>query len=348
LTEKSAAGTKLDPLFGELMAIMTNFLQRGGKRLRPRLAFLAYQAFGGTDMSAFTQIAASQELFHAFLLMHDDIIDKDVVRWGGPNISGYYRQSLHGRLSPEDVNHFADSSALMAGDLCHGFAQEMILTSRFSPTTTVAMATLLQQTLFETMAGELVDVYLPYEEWSAVDLPRIMAVCVHKSARYSFMTPLQLGALCAGASTAQLKLLKDFGSDLGTAFQLRDDMLGMYGDEKVLGKPVLSDMQEGKKTLLVYHGFRMANAAQRKQLTRLLGNVNAGYADLKTLQDILTSTGAAAKTEATIAASIAQARSSYLKLVTLMASNQSAVQPLASEALNQLGAMIDSVGSRVA
>jgi geranylgeranyl diphosphate synthase type I len=337
LEEKAVNGARLDPLFGDLLEAIQTLIKRGGKRLRPRLTLLSYMAFGGIDMAAIIPVAASQELFHAFLLMHDDIIDRDTTRWGGLNISGQYRKLLASKLSTDEARHFADATALLAGDLCNGFAQEMILGSSFKSEIILAACRQLQQTLSETMAGELIDMYLPATPWQSVSRERIMAVCKHKTSRYTFTTPLSIGALCAGVKPDQLALLESFGQELGIAFQLRDDMLGIFGDERILGKSVLSDLQEGKQTLLTYYAFRGANSGQKAQLLRWYGDTNTRYAELETVRNIFRATGADKKTEQAISTSVTKARKIFS---SIKAGNST------SPALNELENIISHVADR--
>jgi geranylgeranyl pyrophosphate synthase len=340
LRKKIIEADHFDQLQSELIQAIQELVHRGGKRMRPRLSLLAYAAFnndGRPDKTSFMPVAASQELLHAFLLMHDDIIDRDTERWGGPNISGKYAHLLKDKMSLRQALHLAESSALIAGDLCHAFAQEMILSSPYPPELLLGAARILQQTVFETMAGEVVDMHLPSLPWLSVSKQRIMAVSTHKTARYSFCTPLMLGALFAGANTTQMQLLENFGLQLGTAFQLKDDILGMFGDPLQLGKPVLSDMQEGKRTLLTYYAYRAASKQQIQILSSCVGNPSAGYKELAIVQEILLSTGSVHKTENTLQKYIHASRQEFIKIAAELPD---------SEALKELENMIDSADQR--
>jgi geranylgeranyl pyrophosphate synthase len=320
MAQKVSQAHQLDTSYEELMTVTAALIQRGGKRLRPCLASTMYAALGGQDPLVIIPLAASQELFHAFLLIHDDIIDRDTVRWGGLNVSGYYRERLTSSLEEPEANHLADASALLAGYICHSLAYEMVLASQLSPEVTLQALQLLQQTLFETLAGEVIDMWVPREaahDRKAVSLARLRAVCEYKTARYSFCTPLQLGALAAGAGKETLEVIRQFATPLGIAYQIRDDLLGMFGDESLMGKPVLSDMQEGKHTILTHYAFNLAPATARAALERHIGNPNATFAELAEVREILISSGAASQAQAELTSHINSAKQAFIKLSRL-------------------------------
>lgn len=312
--KKSEAKTLGDP-YKDLLAEVDALVQRGGKRIRPKLVLTAYEAYGGRNRSAITSVAASQELFHSFILMHDDIIDRDTLRWGGPNISGVYLDKFKKIVSDDEARHYADAWALLAGDVCFNLSFEALLDSGFSASKLMKATKLVQQTLFIMVGGELVDVSLPIQQHPAslIEEDQLLKLSEIKTAVYSFSTPLRLGALLAGAGATQDKRLNEFGKHIGIAFQIRDDILDIFGDEKILGKSTLSDIREGKRTLLMNNGFRLANGTQLNKLKRIVGNPEAGYEDLKTVRKILVATGALTRTEMTMQSQCQQAHRILLK-----------------------------------
>lgn len=296
---KIAEARQLGPYYEDLMLQIERLVARGGKRMRPRLVIESYRAYGGKDSDAITKVAASQELFHAFILMHDDIIDRDIVRWGGPNISGRYLKEFEGQLKPEDARHYADSWALMAGDVCCNLSFEILAESGFAPSLALKATKLAQQTLFTMVGGEAMDVAtsvytFPDEALGDDHFERLYAA---KTSSYSFSTPLRMGAMLAGAGAVQDRRLDKFGYHLGIAFQIRDDILGVFGDEDKTGKSVLSDIREGKRTLMMSHALAAANNAQRAKLKAVLGNPKATKQDLASIQSIIRSTGALDKAD---------------------------------------------------
>ncbi len=302
LQSKIEAANKIDSRYGDLLAQIKLLVSRGGKRLRPRLVVAAYTAYGGTNEAAICRVAASQELYHAFILMHDDIIDRDTVRWGGPNITGHYLQEFEKLVTGQDARHYADAWALLAGNICYNLSNELLLDSGFPPKQVLKAIGLVQQTLFTMIGGELLDVALPlyYPLGATIDDQQLLRVCDAKTASYSFCTPLRLGALLAGASGSQDKQLNAFGTHLGIAFQLRDDVLGIFGEAQRLGKSTLSDIQEAKRTMLMGYALRAADGRQKRQLQRILGNPAASPEDLQTVKTILRVTGALSRIEAMI------------------------------------------------
>lgn len=280
---------RIDPGYGELVSELANLINRGGKRLRPLLTILAFRGSGGSTPEIY-RVAASQELFHAFILMHDDIIDRDTVRWGGPNISGRYRTKLQ-RLPADERTHFADAFALLGGDICFSLALSTLLSSDFPVGLKQRAATIMHETLFAMVGGETLDVLLSFEKRPPTTA-QLLSVARYKTASYSFIMPLQIGALLAGTTPERLTAIENFGRDLGIAFQLRDDLLGMFGNSEQLGKSALSDLREGKQTLLSVSGLRLSDAAGRRLLRSSLGNATVGKAELEQVRAVLETSGA--------------------------------------------------------
>jgi geranylgeranyl diphosphate synthase type II len=305
---------ELDPAYAALLEVMQTQLLRGGKRLRPRLTYLAYNGLGGTNDPAIMRIAAGQELIHQYLLLHDDVIDRDLVRHGGPNVAGVYYDQFKKRGVPDaEAFHYGASFALLAGNSSFALSLEAVTSSRFEPDKQVAAMACINQMLFEIMGGQLLDVYhaIPTIEPPTVD--QLLQIARYKTARYSFETPLEVGALLAGANEDELDSLKSFAISLGIAFQLTDDLLGLYGDEKSLGKPVTSDMTEGKQTLLMHFAHGNATPAQAKTIASIWGNRDAGRPELEIMKDLVRATGATGQVEELCEKYLAQSLSSLKK-----------------------------------
>ncbi len=288
---------QIDPMHEQLMGELKTFIARGGKRIRPYLTYLGYIGHGGHDQAAILDVAVSQELLHNFMLIHDDIIDRDMVRYGGPNISGVYTAASGSR-------HYGDSVAILAGDINHTLAHQAISRSNFSPARRLAALDRLDRMTLEVVGGELIDVALPHLEETEITEELLLRMMRYKTASYSFEAPLQIGAIMSGASTGAQSALSGFAIPAGIAFQLQDDLLGMFGDEAVTGKPVVGDLREGKQTLLMRYGLEMAETNERKFITKCLGNADVTTEDLHLVQSHLTTSGAKAKIE-TLAAQYA-------------------------------------------
>lgn len=314
LTQKEQEAAMISPEFQDMVAQARQFIARGGKRMRPQLVTRTYQAFGGSNTEAIARVAASQELFHAFALVHDDIIDRDAIRWGGPNIAGHYLANFLSRMEPANAEHYSSAWALLAGNLYLDLAFESLTLSGFTPGRILKAQKLMQQTLFKMIGGELTDVAVSLpgnpEGGQTVDFNRMYEA---KTSVYSFCTPLRLGAMFAGAGSTLDKQLNEFGYHLGIAFQIRDDLLGVFGDEAKLGKSNLSDIREGKRTLLMFFGLEMASPPQKAKLTAILGKADADKADLATVQTVLRRCGALQKTESLLQSHAGQARDVLLR-----------------------------------
>lgn len=270
-------------------------IRSGGKRLRPQLTITAYQAFGGTDVNKILPVALSQELLHFSLLIHDDIIDRDFVRYGTQNISGRYRITYSKFLDDTvDEIHYANSAAILAGDLMLSSAHQVISSSDLSAYEKSYTQDLLSKSIFEVAGGELLDTessFVPYKSGDALKIAR------YKTAGYSFSTPLLSGAKLAGAQESDLRLLDEYAVKLGGAYQLVDDLLGVFGDEKTTGKSNTSDIVEGKKTLMVEKALHVMSPADKKTFQVIFGNKSATPEDIATCKQLLITTGAKIRVE---------------------------------------------------
>ncbi|GAA3883738.1 polyprenyl synthetase family protein [Leifsonia kafniensis] len=223
----------------------------GGKRGRPALVLAAYAGFGGTDLPLALPVAVSFELLHTAFIIHDDVIDRDLTRRGSPNVAGEFtlRAIRHG-ASADQAGVWATTAGILAGDLALSEAHRAIATLPTAPHIRGRLLDLLDRAVFVTAAGELADVTNTALH-APVTLSEVLTTLERKTALYSFEAPLQAGAILAGASASALDVLGRFGRLVGVAFQLADDVLGVFGDPAVTGKSALSDLREGKFTALI-------------------------------------------------------------------------------------------------
>jgi geranylgeranyl pyrophosphate synthase len=268
--QQRAEARAQNDLYFDLIKQLGKLIGRGGKRMRPLLCLLAYESYGGRKQ-AITRVAASQELLHAFFLIHDDIIDRDYHRWGGQNILGVYFERYSQIMEPRDALHAAEAQALLAGDVCAAMANEALLTSGFPAQLLVRAQRLQQQTIATEVGGEVADTALPYNQSMPTEA-EILRVYRDKTASYSLKLPLQLGALLAGADQTELQYLQQFANHHGIAFQLQDDLLSMFGNAQKVGKPIGTDLREGTRTVLVLRTLEKASPATRVQFLKLLGS----------------------------------------------------------------------------
>lgn len=226
---------------------------QGGKRVRPALVLAAYEGFGGRDPKISTPVAVSFELLHTAFLIHDDVIDRDLARRGVANIAGRFNQRAvaHGAAA-DQAGVWAAAAAILAGDLALSEAHRAIALLPVDTATRSRLLDLLDRAVFVSAAGELADVTnTAAREPLSVD--EVIATLEHKTAVYSFEAPLQAGAVLADASDAAIEAVGQFGRLVGVAFQLTDDILGIYGDPTKTGKSVVTDLREGKQTALIAH-----------------------------------------------------------------------------------------------
>src|SRR5207302_1595294 len=259
-----------------------DYVLRGGKRLRGALVLLGCEAAGG-DRAWAIDASIGVELIHAYLLVHDDFMDRDEVRRGGP--------TLHVELgAAARSEHVGASLAVLLGSLCEAWALQLVLSAPVPADRVVAAAQLVSRELHQVTVGQMQDLSVPLgRELRAED---VLAVERMKTGGYTFELPLRLGALLAGADEALLAALERFARPLGQAFQIADDLLGTFGAPEVTGKPNASDLREGKRTLLIARALEAASPADAKALRAGLGRralTDAGAAELRA---VLVRTGA--------------------------------------------------------
>ncbi|WP_344797570.1 polyprenyl synthetase family protein [Frondihabitans peucedani] len=242
--------TALGPRYVDLWTVLERN-SVGGKRFRPRMVVAAYEALGGRDEEACALVGAAFELLHTALIVHDDVIDRDFSRRGIPNVSGSYRDTATtaGIASPA-AEHRGMSAALIAGDLALTGASRLLLDVSCTHEVRSGLLELLDEAIFASAGGELLDVELAL----APEVPTVQEVLDMeraKTAVYSFEAPLMAGAMLAGADPALIDALEEFGREVGIAYQIVDDLLGVFGTESATGKTTLGDLREGKRTVLI-------------------------------------------------------------------------------------------------
>jgi geranylgeranyl diphosphate synthase type I len=289
--ERSARAT--DVRYGRLWATIREIALAGGKRIRPYLTVVTYYGFGGTN-PAIIEAAAAQELLHLSLLFHDDIMDHDYIRHGVPNVAGRYLEYYQGQA---DVSHLADSAAILAGDLLLGLAYETVSTTDFEPHVRTRAIRALGRAVHEVAGGQLLDMEAAGLDGTTDESLKIARL---KTASYSFVGPLMMGAILAEAGEQELATLEVLGTALGVGFQLADDLIGLFGDAAEAGKPVISDLREGKSTYLIRQAFALCSPQDRAWLESAWGSADVTLADLDHARHIVTECGARAATEAVL------------------------------------------------
>lgn len=272
-----------------------SFLLEGGKRLRPAFAYWGYRGAGGEDNEETLTAVASLELLHACALIHDDLMDGSDTRRGLPSVHRLFAGMHREEEWVGDPEAFGLSSAILLGDLCLVWADQMFHRSGISTESMTAAQSLHDEMRVELMAGQYLDVL--EQSLATQSVERSMRVARYKSGKYTVERPLHFGAKLAGASAPILTAFSDYGLPLGEAFQLRDDILGVFGDPSETGKPAGDDLREGKRTVLIAATLDRADNVQTHQIRRLLGDPGLDTNGVETLREIILQTGALAFVE---------------------------------------------------
>ena len=287
--KKSFAKISLDD---DVFNTIKNFALRG-KMARAHLLILTYQAFGQKiDKKSLENwllpLASALELIQAGLLIHDDIIDQDQQRRGQDSIWQYY--TLQKQTGDQ---HYGKSQAICLGDLCFFLANQLVnegvvnLQSTSNSKKTAALDAvsikiqeLINREISQVIMAEMLDVQLAAED-KVPSLQQITEMNLYKTARYSFSLPFMLAAYVARQSQTSIEQVSKIGEKLGLIFQIQDDYLGIFGDEKITGKPILSDVREGKKTIFYYYlvKSKKLNAHDKKLLDRCFGATSINKKD---------------------------------------------------------------------
>ena len=334
----------------------SRYFLSGGKRFRALFCYWGWEAvrdagdgfdpmpapLPATELATVVHAAAALEVFHAAALVHDDIMDNSDTRRGAP--------AAHKRFEADHVagswigsaNGFGQSAALLLGDLLLGWSDELfddaVQTVEDRSAGRAARAEFVRMRT-EVTLGQYLDI-LEEASWLRHDeselLSRAHRVIVYKSAKYSIEAPLAIGAALGGGSAEQLTALREFGLPLGIAYQLRDDLLGVFGDPSVTGKPAGDDLREGKRTVLIALARQAMPGNVRRVLDDLLGDATLDADQIIMLQDAITQSGAIDQVERIISRNVGFAKEAI------------ADAPLSQVARTRLLELADTVSRRVA
>ena len=281
---------------------------RGGKRIRALLMLIGYRMYGG-EGDEIIKAAASLELVQSYFLIHDDIMDESELRRGKKTVHKIYEEEhLHGGY-PGNPQRFGENAAIIAGDLANIYAFEMLSDTKFPIERKEKAMRELERIMEYTGYGQLIDIYSgALNTFSENDL---LLLHEYKTANYTIYGPLALGAILAGQNPSALR---DFAIPIGIAFQLQDDILGLFGDEAKIGKPVTSDLGEGKKTLLIIKALERGNENQHKIIGAALGNPAVTLQQLQEVREIVKNTGSLEYSQALAAELVNKGKSTLAKL----------------------------------
>lgn len=302
---------EISPHGAPLAATLTNMI-RGGKRLRPVLAWIGWRATGGPSHPhpALEKLAVALELFQVAALVHDDVIDRSATRRGQPSAHRRFENLHRDADLAGDARHFGISGAILAGDLAlswagqaFGEAEKEARALHGCQESLTAARTSFHQMHTQVITGQYLDVLAEVDHPASDEqeaVVRARTVLRYKAARYSTEHPVVLGSALGGAAAPLRTRLAAAALPLGEAFQLRDDVLGVFGDPSTTGKPVGDDLREGKRTELIAYGLFRAPRGAARELAAMLGTPDLDEDDVDRAREILTDSGAAEEVERSI------------------------------------------------
>lgn len=278
--KKKTSANKIDKNLEEVLDVFEKYTF-GGKKVRGALTVLGYQIGGGKRLKDILQASVAIEIFHNFLLIHDDIIDKDKIRRG--------KETVHTHFSKKHGDDYGNSKAIVVGDIGSFLAYELMVDANFAREKKVRAMQVLNDYLLKTGYGQLLDI--DYDFKKDISWDDILKVRIYKTAYYTFAMPLSVGFSLARTDNKKLKAIKNYSIYVGTAFQLMDDILGMFGDEKTTGKSSESDIKEGKKTLLFAKALELVGKKDKAYLLKWYGNKNLGKKKILRIKSIVKNSG---------------------------------------------------------
>jgi isopentenyl-diphosphate delta-isomerase type 1 len=307
LTRQEREVGQLDPAVGEVTDEIHRLVAAGGKRLRPAFVLWGHAAAGGDRRGGAVVAAAALELLHTFALLHDDVMDRSLRRRGRPaaHVALARRHRADGLTG--DGAWFGASAAVLAGDLCSVWADQLFGATPLPPAAVAAGRQVFDRLRAEVICGQYLDLRQAHDPTTDEDTATRVALL--KSARYTVTRPLQLGAALADGDGhgPVAAALATYGDAVGLAFQMRDDVLGMFGDPTSTGKNGVDDLREGKRTLLVLRALRLTSGRDHHLLWQALGDPDLDPAGAARCRAIVAASGARASIEALIAAEQARA-----------------------------------------
>lgn len=291
----------IDGVFSEVVDTLEAFVLDGGKRVRPNFAWQGWLGAGGAtgkyakaeDPTAVFSALSALELIQGCALIHDDIIDQSETRRGNPTVHRIWAQRHRESDWHGDSAHYGTSAAILAGDVSLVWADDMLFNAGLSAAAITRLLPAWQAMRTEVLGGQLLDITSEASGESSLETAE--KINLYKTAAYTIERPLHLGASIAGAPDNLVSAYRSFGRDIGIAFQLRDDLLGVFGDPEITGKPAGDDLSAGKRTVLIANTLRILQETapeKAKFVSAKLGAVHTPE-EIAELRDVIAESGAA-------------------------------------------------------
>ncbi len=287
--------TRVHSVVEELLRACSDYTLRGGKRLRALLVLLGYWSREwGVDPEPILPLMAGIEFLQSYLLVHDDIMDRDELRRGGPTLHVWFRDHCVREGLTGDCSHYGLSQAITSGDYLEALAIALFTSARLPSSRIVEVLRRYSLGLRMVAYGQFLDVYYSSKPLKYVREGDVLKIHELKTASYTIELPLHLGVIAGSGGRDLLELYTRYSKPAGIAFQLRDDIIGLYGDPGVTGKPIGSDVREKKKTLLIVKAYELASESDKRFLEEIYDlrkPEDIGDNDIRRVQDIVRETG---------------------------------------------------------
>lgn len=335
LATEVASLTKIDAAMGGFATTARDSVLAGGKRLRPTFAYWGWRGVvgGAEPLPPVLPAFAALELLHTFALVHDDVMDASATRRGRPTVHTALAARHAAAGHRGDPRRFGEAVAVLVGDLCMVWADRLLAHAALPPARLLDIRRCYDQMRVETVAGQYLDV-LGESDAAHWTVDRALRVARYKTASYTVQRPLLFGACLAGVDTDAplIAAYTRYGLAVGEAFQLCDDLLGVYGDPAATGKPAGDDLRTGKPTALLMLARQLATPAQRRALDGL--RPGAGDGEIARLAGLVAETGAVDRVEHMISDRVAEALAA-LDAASIDGTARTALTGLATAATNR-------------
>ena len=286
---------------------MERFLLDSGKRLRPLFAYIGFLGTGSKPSVEVLRACSALELIHVCALMHDDVMDASDTRRGAPAIHKAFEALHNNQKLSGSGEQFGISAAILLGDLALVWSAKMLHQSGIDGQSLIRSLPMYDEMRVELMAGQYLDIY--EQAFASESVERSLKVARYKSGKYTIERPLHFGAALGSAEQNLFKTYSDYGLPLGEAFQLRDDVLGIFGNPEETGKPAGDDLREGKRTVLLAKTMELADEGSKTVIKNSLGNPNIALEHVNKIREIITVCGALAEVENLISSMTSSAQS---------------------------------------